>query len=507
MAPALPAVSFVLVVLLNLLLVFPAIRKDIVRMSLICWLIFSNIIHGVNAVAWSSNTNIHVPVWCDITTKFLLGAMVALPGALLCLACRLEFVASQRPILFALAPSSGTQAGGETTDSANLATKRLRIAKIKQLLFDLSLCVVFPVVFLFLHFIVENHRFDITADLGCSASIHSSIPGLLITSLPPLLLCIAALIVACQAIHHSFLLPHSGFSQHIASRSQQNPFTETMSSSVFLRRMILILVLIAVMTVFILFTAFNLTTADAFSWQAVHAHMSQIHIVKGGDEQRYTVLVWWEVPVVAIVYFLLEVGIGQDVRDGVRDGVENGKKAIEIWQARRKEKKTKAASENLLPLHRSSSQPNAVVPLSPISSRATTTQDKSYVSGWDDTIKLKSSLKTFKLNSHTPTDSSSSRSTSSPAPTMKPVSLRTDCPRRSASIASRISRISRADGSNSPISVRFPPSPAPAVSPSPAPDRTEDEAFSASTLEYLSSRLRNRWDSSRRLPQFHCQQW
>ncbi|THV00869.1 putative pheromone receptor STE3.1 [Dendrothele bispora CBS 962.96] len=141
-------------------------------MSLVLWLLLSNLVHAINAVAWSSNTNIHVPVWCDITTKLLLATSVALPCALLCLASQLEFLASQRPI-----PS-------------------LRLSKVKQMIFDLGLCVGFPVVFFCLHFIVQNNRFDITQDFGCSASIHPSTPGLIVTSLPPLILCVATFVIA-----------------------------------------------------------------------------------------------------------------------------------------------------------------------------------------------------------------------------------------------------------------------------------------------------------------------
>ncbi|THV00870.1 hypothetical protein K435DRAFT_718649, partial [Dendrothele bispora CBS 962.96] len=270
-----------------------------------------------------------------------------------------------------------------------------------------------------------------------------------------------------------------------------------MSSSLFLRRMITILVLTAIIMVFTLFTAFTRSTAEPFSWTTAHAQFTKIHIVKGGDELRFVELSWWEVPVVSVVYVLLEIGLGQEVRDGIKDA----NKRVVKWQKRRNEKAT-AAKENVLPLHRPSTSTTTTtdvihiqVPLEAINAPKTT-HGKDLVSGWDDMIDLKVSPKSQKSNSPTPSDCSKS----TPSPNASPSKKSLTCPSSpTRSLYSKASFASLADSSyestkarkscSSPISVRFPIPPSPRFPPpSPtSPEQLEDEAFTASTLKYLNS--------------------
>jgi hypothetical protein len=96
-----------------LILILPAIHYySIPSVSIIAWLFFCNIIHGINSILWFGNQAVHAPVWCDICMVFirgidnllilyiasvvLLGAMVALPGCFLCIARRLEAITTRR---------------------------------------------------------------------------------------------------------------------------------------------------------------------------------------------------------------------------------------------------------------------------------------------------------------------------------------------------------------------------------------------------------------------------
>ncbi|KAJ7500853.1 GPCR fungal pheromone mating factor, partial [Mycena galericulata] len=119
---------------------------SVATVSLVLWLLLGNAIHAVNALVWSSNVQERVPIWCDIVTKLLLGATAALPGACLCTARHLELLASSRKLY------------------PNTYSKRLHT------LADVALCYVLPLLYMILHFAVQDHRFDLVQDFGCSAS-------------------------------------------------------------------------------------------------------------------------------------------------------------------------------------------------------------------------------------------------------------------------------------------------------------------------------------------------
>ena len=118
MAVILAALSFICAALLAVFIPVRRIRTSIPDLAIVLWLAGYNIIHGVNAVVWAGNVDIHIPVWCDIgtrfsgeirdvlelthihwaVTKFMLGANIALPGALVCISRQLELVSSSKKI-------------------------------------------------------------------------------------------------------------------------------------------------------------------------------------------------------------------------------------------------------------------------------------------------------------------------------------------------------------------------------------------------------------------------
>jgi len=118
MAVILAALSFVCAALLAVFIPVRRIRTSIPDLAIVLWLTGYNIIHGVNAVVWAGNVDVHMPIWCDIgrhfsgeicvvlgltnirraVTKFMLGANIALPGALVCISRQLELVSSSKKI-------------------------------------------------------------------------------------------------------------------------------------------------------------------------------------------------------------------------------------------------------------------------------------------------------------------------------------------------------------------------------------------------------------------------
>jgi Pheromone A receptor len=140
-----PAVlSFVSAVFLAVFIPVQRIRTSVPRLSIILWLLGYNLVHGINALVWSGNVGIHVPVWCDIgeilisfccsyriknlsiVTNFMLGVNLALPAALLCVSRQLELLSSMRPI-----PSHPTVVRN-------------------QLILDIFFCYLLPVIYILL---------------------------------------------------------------------------------------------------------------------------------------------------------------------------------------------------------------------------------------------------------------------------------------------------------------------------------------------------------------------
>ena len=64
--PLLAILSFVCAVFLAVFIPVQRIRTSVPRLSIILWLLGHNLVHAINALVWSGNVGIHVPVWCDI---------------------------------------------------------------------------------------------------------------------------------------------------------------------------------------------------------------------------------------------------------------------------------------------------------------------------------------------------------------------------------------------------------------------------------------------------------
>ena len=108
--------SFVCAIFLAAFIPVHRVRTSVPKLSIILWLLGYNLVHGINALVWSGNVGIHVPVWCDIgeilisfccsyrinnlsiVTNFMLGVNLALPAAFLCVSRQLELLSSMRPI-------------------------------------------------------------------------------------------------------------------------------------------------------------------------------------------------------------------------------------------------------------------------------------------------------------------------------------------------------------------------------------------------------------------------
>ncbi|KAJ3833884.1 pheromone A receptor-domain-containing protein [Lentinula raphanica] len=370
MPVALPIVSFFCVVILGALAAGPRIRTDIPQLALVLWLLVCNLIQGINSLIWAGNTDIHVPRWCDLVTKLLLGLVVAIPGACLCISMTLARAHEDKKV-------------------KNASLKRI------QHIFDGVFCFLVPVAYMCLHFIVQDHRFNIAENFGCSASVYPANEAIVLMLVPPMLLGIAAFVSSTRAFHN--------FSRGFKSLDAHNSATTMSSFPDFSRRASTVMIIGAVTTIMTVFGQFIRSNIVPWvSWGGVHRNFRNIAIVKSGVDLVPIEYAWWSVSSISWLYIGLSLVLGEDVRDMI-------KSSPEIYASLLKRAKNfefrlpsfRMPRRPLLPLHirRRVAEPSSTL----------VEPEDNLVSGWDDMIDLKS-------KSPTPRSPTSSvRSKTSPA--------------------------------------------------------------------------------------------
>ncbi|PSS11042.1 hypothetical protein PHLCEN_2v3338 [Hermanssonia centrifuga] len=124
----------------------------------------ASLIEFVDSIVWHGNIGNPAPVWCDITTKFLIGAGVGIPAASLCINRRLYKIASVH------------------------VTSITRQAKRRAIFIDISIGMGIPIIVMTLHTIVQGHRFNVLEDIGCIPTTYLTPPAYPLVLMWPLLL-------------------------------------------------------------------------------------------------------------------------------------------------------------------------------------------------------------------------------------------------------------------------------------------------------------------------------
>lgn len=109
------------------------------------------------------------PVWCDISSKFIIGANVAIPACSLCINRRLYHIASVSSVT------------------------KTRAQKRHDIMTDLAIGLGIPVLEMILQYIVQGHRFNIFEEVGCYPATFNTPPAYVLVFAWPLALgCISA---------------------------------------------------------------------------------------------------------------------------------------------------------------------------------------------------------------------------------------------------------------------------------------------------------------------------
>ncbi|KAJ3505020.1 hypothetical protein NLJ89_g7634 [Agrocybe chaxingu] len=264
---------------------------NVATLSIIGWLFVINMIYAVDAVIWANSVDIVVPVWCDITTKLIIGANFSLPAACLCICIHLEQVSSVR-----LARTS-------------LSDKR------RRQYFEALMCLGLPVIFMALHYVVQGHRFDIIENYGCRPSTYFSIPAIFIVWLPPILIAIGALVFAALALRH-FMIRRLSFAAHLSSSNS------SLTPSRYLRLMVMSALQMfwsLVVTAYALwFTVTAVRIRPWTTWADVHSDWLRIDLFPAlftpPFVERAFYVLWWLVPVSTFL-FVGFFSFGKDATD------------------------------------------------------------------------------------------------------------------------------------------------------------------------------------------------
>jgi len=163
----------------------------------IFWIVLGNLVFMVNHIVWAGNLRNPVPVWCDITSKIVMGLGAALPTASLCINRRLYHIATVRIV------------------NISKAHKR------REMIIDLLIGFGIPIIYMVLHYVVQGHRYDIIEDIGCWPATYNTPLAVVLILIPPIVLSLVS-VVYCILSIVAFMKHRSSFNSAIASHNS-NP--------------------------------------------------------------------------------------------------------------------------------------------------------------------------------------------------------------------------------------------------------------------------------------------
>jgi len=143
----------------------------------------------INSVVWNNTVENKAPVWCDISSRFIVGVAVGLPAATLVISHRLYKIAS-RTITFST-----------------------RAEKRRAVCIDLAIGLGIPILQMALQIVVEGHRFDIVEEFGCYPHTYNTVVAFFLQYMWPVVLHAVTLVYSCASGSHglSYLCDSSCF--------------------------------------------------------------------------------------------------------------------------------------------------------------------------------------------------------------------------------------------------------------------------------------------------------
>ncbi|KAJ7921878.1 fungal pheromone STE3G-protein-coupled receptor, partial [Mycena leptocephala] len=218
----------------------------------IMWSALACLNQFVNSVVWANDSINRAPVWCDISMRITLGASVGIPAASLCINRRLYQIARAKP------------------DTISAAQNR------RSVLSDCLVCVLFPLVYVALQYIVQSHRFDIYEQVGCFPVLSNTIPVYFLSVIWPPLIAFVSAVYSILSLH-AFRASRAAFNEFLDHTTTALP---ELKVSRYLRLMVLAATAILVITpLSILALWLTLTATPLTTWHSLsvtHLNFSRI---------------------------------------------------------------------------------------------------------------------------------------------------------------------------------------------------------------------------------------
>ncbi|KAJ7440959.1 pheromone receptor Rcb2 B44 [Mycena latifolia] len=259
----------------------------------------------INSIVWAQYISNFAPWWCEISIRIILGASVGIPASSLCIVRRLYTIASVQSV------------------SISRAEKR------RAVLIDSLICVLFPLLYIAMQYIVQGHRFDIFQEIGCYPAIYNTLPAYFISFAWPILLGLISLVYCILALR-AFNRRRIQFNQFLNSGS-------SLTVSRYFRLMALAMTEMLCTTPIAIFVVYLNATATEIgpwrSWADTHFMYSRVGQVPSflWSSQPGTVIAFeltrWAAPFCAFVFFAF-FGFAQEARRHYRLAYEGALRRV-----------------------------------------------------------------------------------------------------------------------------------------------------------------------------------
>nr|AVI69658.1 pheromone receptor [Cyclocybe aegerita] len=148
----------------------------------------------INSIIWHNNFVDWAPIWCDISSRIIVGVSVAIPAASLCINRRLYKIASCQTVTLTYAH------------------------KKRAVMVDLAIGLGIPILQMALQFIVQGHRYDIWEDIGCYPTTVNTPPAYPLSFVWPTVIGLVSA-VYCILTLRAFMRRRAQFSQFLSSNA------------------------------------------------------------------------------------------------------------------------------------------------------------------------------------------------------------------------------------------------------------------------------------------------
>jgi len=151
----------------------------------------------INSIVWSGNAINWAPIWCDISSRIIIGLNVAIPACSLAINRRLYYIATCNTVM------------------------KSKAEKRRDVMVDLAIGIGIPFVQMILQYTVQGHRFNIFEDLGCFPFTYNIWPAYPVVFAWPVAIGLVSA-VYCTLSIRAFMKRRSQFKELLSANNNLN---------------------------------------------------------------------------------------------------------------------------------------------------------------------------------------------------------------------------------------------------------------------------------------------